>query len=452
MATGNVIVSVVDVGQGQCTFVEIYDTAGTTLLHTLLFDCGSDKQSTETQNNLKWIADKVSSMATPTFDAVFFSHSDKDHIILMWDLLEKFSVPLAIKQVWYGGARVNYTKYGYNILDYLESAKYCPAKEIKSLKSNSTNYDASAKAYGENLWQSDDKSVTVYAIAANVLSDDPDWDDNDVVAPESQAEALNRVSMVCGLYYAGSSYVICGDATNKTMGAIVNLFTAGTTVFDKNVMTTLPHHGSRATGLAVPSAYLASSTAVGVVDNFATLMKSMIMTGSAYEKHHHPSLELMSHFIPTLAAPVLRDPRFKGKNVHSLRTNMDLDLYYPSGIAIWRNFYSTFETQTNTYLTRYCATFSFFYGYNLGSASTKVTDTAGMVSSSTPLNEFACWVFTTGSGGTTTLEGKSNLAAATFTSAPTTTFASAAPIMIGKRPRPPALCPRSFANRLYRPR
>ena len=148
MSTGKIIVSVVDVGQGKCTFVEIYNTSNT-LIHTLLFDCGSDKQSAETQDNLQYIADKVSGMGTPAFDCIFFSHSDKDHISLTKDLLDKFSSSKKpkVKEVWYGGDRTKYTKYKFNILDYLEAQGYCDTADLKAAPSNYTGYDPDKKKY-----------------------------------------------------------------------------------------------------------------------------------------------------------------------------------------------------------------------------------------------------------------------------------------------------------------
>src|SRR5215213_899170 len=92
MATGNVVVSVVDVGQGQCTFIEVYDDSTPTakLVHAVMVDCGSDKKSDDTPTNLGYIAAKVQEMAKPAFDCIIFSHSDKDHISLTKDVLDKF--------------------------------------------------------------------------------------------------------------------------------------------------------------------------------------------------------------------------------------------------------------------------------------------------------------------------------------------------------------------------
>lgn len=425
MATGNVVVNVVDVGQGQCTFVEVYDNASTPkLTNALLFDCGSDKTSDETQTNLNYIVSKVQELDEPGFDCIFFSHSDKDHISLtryVVDELAKAITPKVpkIKEVWYGGAHDKYTKYGFNILNYLVSQKYCANANLKSTPSNCTGYDISTKNYTKPLWQSADTTVTVYPIVSNVVSDDPDWDDNDATFGTTTAEEKNQVSMVCGLYFGGASYVICGDATNKTMAAIDVLFSAGTTVFDNTNMLTLPHHGSRATGLAVKSSATASTLAIAVVDTFSALIKAKTTSVSAYEKHRHPSLELMNHFIPTITSPILRDPRLKEKNAHRAVAYFDVALTQPSGWSLHNTSY-TFDTNTNVFATRYYNGADFL-SYNLG--STSVVGTQGLAPSliTIAINGFASWKYQTDTSGNFTLGGYANLSSAIFTAPAVTT-------------------------------
>ena len=429
MATGVVKVTVVDVGQGQCTFVEIYNTDSTPkLIHALLFDCGSDKKSDETSTNLQYIATKVAGMDTPAFDTIFFSHSDKDHISLTYDLLQEFpsSKKPTVKQVWYGGARSRYTKYDFNILDYLEEEGYCTKSNLKTTGSNYTGYDTTSKSFTQYLWRSADNSVAVYAIVSNVLSDDPDWDENDLDVEGKTAEALNRVSMVCWLSYTGASYVICGDATNKTMGAINTLFTAGTTVFNKNNMTTLPHHGSRATGFAVKSSEVASSTAKQVVSDFAGLLKSKTLTISSFEKHRHPSLELMNAFPPTITTPFVRDPRLKETNAHRLIGNVDIALTQPKGWSLLKTYYS-FDTTSCMFSTRYSQLMTCF-SYNLGASSVAVAK--GPTSSSVAINAFACWQYETQTNGNFLLGGYANLAL------PLVLFTAGTTSMVASQPNP----------------
>jgi hypothetical protein len=415
--TGIVEISVVDVGQGQCTFVEIYDktTSDKKLKHTLLFDCGSDKKSTYTEVNIDYIAKKINGMTTPAIDCIVFSHGDKDHIILTFYLLSKLTGKPPVGAVWYGGDREKYTKKdkkhpkGRNIINHLVSAGYCTEAEVGTTGSNYTGYDEASGKFNRYFWKSPDKKVTVYPVVSNALSTDPDWDDNDITIPTKTAEEKNRVSIICQLNYDGATYLICGDATNKTMGAVNTLFTAGTTVFDNNKMTTIPHHGSRSTGFAVKSGAKASDEAVAVVNTFATLLKSKTLTASAFEKHRHPSLQLLSSFIPTTTTPIIRDPRLKQKNSHRITAYLDISVGKKSGIKLFERAVYTFESLTNTFTTRYwdgTTTFS----YELGDGN-EASKSEGLVpTATTPINDFACWQYETHPNGQFYLGGYPNLA------------------------------------------
>lgn len=438
MATGNVIVNVVDVGQGQSTFVEIYNTSGK-LINTLLFDCGSDKTSDETQANLDYIAAKALELDTPGFSCIFFSHSDKDHISLTRYVLDKIALTTApvIDHIYYGGVWKNYTKSSFNILNYIWNKGWC--SDMKNLKADYTDYDASSGAYTDFLWKLSDNSVIVRGVAANVLSDDPDWDDDEDVPTGKTAEELNRVSMVCGLYYGTSCFVICGDATNKTMAAIGGYYT-GTTVFNNNKMLTLPHHGSRATGLAVTRSQQASSNAVKVVKNFAAVMKGKVITVSAYAKHRHPSLELMNYFIPTVGFPILQDPRLDGIDVHFITAQVDVTLVVKPGGSksnwnVNNGFDWSFEAATNTFSTRYCMGDNNYFAYNLGDkngeefAGTKKT-----------INGFASWKFTVQkSSGTAGVTGYVNLGESTHFTEKSTLLSAADIDEAEAQPLPAAL-------------
>lgn len=424
MPTGNVIVTVVDVGQGQCTFVEIYNNSSPAkLIHTLLLDCGTDKPSTQTDVNLDYIAAKALELDKPGFDCIVFSHSDKDHIYLTRQVLDKIAETKkpVIKEVIYGGAYRKYTKYGFNILEHIEDEKYCSANKIFSLESNFTNYNYAPgkKKYEGNLWESANKDVVLYTIVGNVLSSDPDWDDNDLNVEGATAEALNRVSIIAGLYYAGASFVICGDATNITMAAVNSLFEGGTTVFANNKMTTMPHHGSRATGFAVKSGKAASDVSVEIVDTFAATLKSKTMSISAYEKHRHPSLELINKFIPTQITAILRDPRLKQKNTHRITAYIDVSLTTGKAFTILEGASYSFESGTNTFSTRYSDSGPYF-SYSLGTKKASASEGIVATTPATSINPFACWRYTAASTGTAITEGYPNLAIplAPFTSAP----------------------------------
>lgn len=433
MATGNVIVTVVDVGQGQCTFVEIYDDDGMApvLLQTLLFDCGSNKKSTQTDLNIDYIVARISTMDTPAIDCLFFSHGDTDHTNVIWSLLDKIDEAidpkiLVIGKTLYGGAFAHYSKNGRNILNSVVTRKYCLAANVdKAGGSNFSNYNPATKSYSGNLWQSTDGSVVVYAVCVNVLSDNPDWSKNDLPIPGGSAEELNRISLVAALYYANKSYVICGDATYVTMGATIKRFNNDPPLFNNNVMVTLPHHGARNTGFAVPSSEQASYKAMMIVQYFADMFASDTVSVSSYKHHGHPSLELMSTFLPKLKTPVLRDTRLKQKNTHRITANIDYDIIFyddtpdaPGGQVIARTRARTFEAKTNMFTTHYYVSDQATFSYEIGNLVAE--NSQGLVVADDPINGFACWQYTTASNSSYKLMGYGNLTLplVSFTAAP----------------------------------
>lgn len=403
MATSSIQVNVIDVGQGQCTFVEIYDDS-IKLVQTLLFDCGTNSGHRDdgiVDENLNYIARQISKMEVPALNGVFFSHGDTDHTNLSVALLGKINellVPLGktltVTTVWYGGARKDYTKNSVNIINILEKDY---AATIYGDKANDTSYDRTTGQFDPEkvMWKSFDDEVKVYAILTNGLSNDPDWDEEEEegIPLGKDAEERNRVSLVCALYYKGASYVICGDATHNTMAAINSLFDGGTWVFNNNHMTTLPHHGSRATGFAVKSSEEASDAAIDVVKTFASNMGSKTITVSAYKRHSHPSLQLMNYFTPYTTSPVIVDFRLKAEKSHLLSAYIDNGLAKANGEKVPRT-YTTFETRSNMFSTKY------FYGDIMFSYQIGKSKTAGQsYGASSAINQFACWQYDVTSSG-----------------------------------------------------
>jgi len=436
---GNVNIIVVNVGQGQCTFVEIYTTsAQTTLSHALLFDCGSDKYNEngvdQVDVNLNYIAARVSTLPEPGFDCIFFSHSDKDHTSLTERLLLKIDnlagKKAKVKEVWYAGAKDDYTKGSsggkkFNILNHMVTNGYCLLADEKTTESNYTGYDKTTDQFIEYLWRSGSTAddVVVYPIVSNSLSADPDNEEE--IEAGKKAEVRNRVSMICGLQYAGGFYTICGDATNITM-EIVNLtYKHPSTVFSNNNMTTLPHHGSRSTGLAVARNAKPSDKAVATVKSFSTLLQSKSITISAYEKHRHPSLELMNYFVPTQATPILKDLRVT-KNEHFLTSYLDIKLLNTDKVGIiFIDLSRTFTTPTNMFSTRY---FTYFtpdtgkFSYQL--PNNHIDPPTARVTPVTALNGFACWKYAAQANGSFLLGGHADLDSGLFTGPIVTTVSS----------------------------
>ena len=408
MAISKVVTTVVDVGQGQCTFVCLYnDSSPPELAHTLLFDCGTDKSSPTTDSNITWIANTLKLMDTPTIDLLVFSHSDNDHISLMYDLLEAYGTkpkPLQVASIWYAGDPDFYTKNTFNILDYLSG--YC--KSFTTPDFSETQYDKTKSDWKKSLiWSSPDRSVQVGMLIGNVIDDEPGVlveDEFDTVA-----EKKNRVSIVCALMHDERTMIICGDATNGTMAWVNDAL--GGNKFSDCLMVTLPHHGSRATGLSVSSNATANKKAVAVVKTFVRKSAAKTATISAYAKHHHPSIELINLFEPALTpAATIYDNRLDiaGKS-HFLVCNVDVPLSMPDFTAIKAG-YHTLTTKVNVLATYYYSeAASFSYQFR----PTTVDQPAKFIAAKKkpPINPHACWSYTTRAGTGNTLAGYTSMPA-----------------------------------------
>lgn len=440
MATKGIKVNVVDVGQGQCTFVEIYDMADK-LSHTLLFDCGSDHRSDETAKNLKYIAAKVNAMATPAFDLLSFSHSDNDHVSLMREVIANcLPTKPKVKKLVYGGDRNRFTKRGYNIINTLVKDGYCTEDEIGTPSPDSSGFDRDEKKYGDPLWKSDDGEVKVYLMVGNVVSDEPEELDPDDLPDElpvlKGAEALNRVSLVCQIHFNGCNYIICGDATNRTMGG-VNFYFQGMRV-PYTPMVTLPHHGSRSTGLNVTKDRTANDEAIAVVRTFARICNGRTISISSFAKHGHPSVELATYFTRSLLAkPQVQDVRSKDGS-HSMVSYIDMNLSFPDTTIVPWYAYTSYATAASLYGTNYfnsATPMRFVFGY-AGSAVNPAVNWEA-----TPVNAHASWVYSADSIKNESILGVTNLQDATVF---TKSVAGSATDHALRRPLPapaPALSP-----------
>ena len=400
MAIKQVITVVLDVGQGQSTFTCIYDDSSPAkLVHTLLFDCGSDKTSPQTETNIQYIADTLATMDTPTLDLLVFSHSDNDHISLMYYVMEAYSkkgmAKLQVKNTWYAGDEDFYTKHDFNILDYLDD--YCDA--FTTPEFSESQFDESTGTWVEFIWQDPATAPTVKVgmLIGNVIDDDPGILVKDTFG--TAGEKKNRVSIVCALFHEDRSLLICGDATNRTMAWVNYAFNGK--VLAKNLMVTVPHHGSRGTGLEVASAKSASQNAIDVVKTFVKTSNAKTATISAFAKHEHPSLEMVNYFTPLLAADgVVEDKRLLDS--HFSLFKVDITLQNSSSSTISPK-YHTFTTRANVYTTYYFGTkpaFSYdFAGKKVGAPGIYVNKNVAAI------NEHACWAFVSQAGGATSMTG-----------------------------------------------
>lgn len=432
MAISYMITVVVDVGQGQCTFSCIYDTSTPKkIIHTLLFDCGTDKKSPNTVGNIDYIATKLATMSVPAIDLLVFSHSDNDHVSLMAGLLAAYGktggATLKVLSTWYAGNSEFYTKDTKNILYQLETDGHCNSFTTPDFGESQYNKKKSDWKKGL-IWSSPDKTIQVGMLIGNVIDNEPGV----FVKTEfgTVAEKKNRVSIVCALMHDDRSLLICGDATNRTMAWVNDAF--GDDRLPKDLMVTLPHHGSRATGLNVSGADTANKKAIDVVKTFVETAYAKTATISAFSQHDHPSMELISYFTKRMAtSPVVDDDRLKDHS-HFLVCNVDKTVKL-SGVSVSKT-YHTLNTQTNIYATCYadgkakCA-FDF-----KTSAATKAS--LFIASPAPSVNEHACWSIVTFAGSGNKLQGfksMSRVASNSFTDdseiPETTTFAGAGPIV-----------------------
>lgn len=396
MAIGNVVTTVLDVGQGQSTFTCVYDdSTPAKIIHTLLFDCGTDKESVNTETNIDYIASRLALMDTPTLDLLVFSHSDRDHISLMYFVLKAYAarttVPLAIKDTWYAGSSFFYTKNSFNILNYLHN--YCTSFTTPAF--NGTQFNKADGTWKSIIWTDDPVAPNIYVgmLIGNVIDDEPGFFFRTGFG--TIAELKNRVSIVCALIHGDQSVLICGDATNRTMAWVNDAF--GTRMLAKNLMVTVPHHGSRSTGLSVASGNAANDRAIDVVKDFVKVANAKTATISSFQKHSHPSLELVNYFLPTLATGEVVDDENLVDGHFSL-FNVDIGLIHAATSASVPRGYHTFTTKANVYTTYYYGGlpgFSYqFTGTTVSAAASFIRTGASWVS------QHACWSFvTSGTGG-----------------------------------------------------
>ncbi|MGV8894028.1 MAG: hypothetical protein ACOH2K_14005 [Burkholderiaceae bacterium] len=411
MATGKIVVTVVDVGQGQCTFVEIWDTADA-LAETLLFDCGTGLIGGKSPNigvNLDYIVARVSSMTPPTFNLVSFSHQDGDHWTLMKTLLEKFTVPKkpVITKVWYAGNRAKFTtnkKKKNNLFKYFVDNGYCTELQISQVEDNKTNVTQATGAFDTIFWENSDKKVQLYLLAGSVLTDTPDdLTRKPTVKQMGACEVINRISLVFMLRYEAKDYFICGDATNRTM-AFANYY-AKNSVFAHSVMLTLPHHGSRKTAFENPLD--GTNNDALTISTFAQLLRAQTLTVSAFQQFSHPSLRLIEQFTPsTNPLPIVKDKNLT-VNYHSVYVYFDraLSMKRVNNSAITK--YQTFASESNIYGTFCFKKAPTFSVQNILMATLVANANIAGVST----NPHACWAYTTASGGGTTMFGASSLPA-----------------------------------------
>ncbi len=357
MATGWMVVNVMDVGQGQGTFVEVYNTAATPVLtNTLLFDLGSAKSSVAAGGpSIEYIAKQVASMAVPKIDYMSLSHKDKDHINLIVKLVDAINLKikppkkkLTIGHVRYGGMKEWYPD---NLVIKLQSI----CTDVKPLSLLQNCYEKGPPAKWTPIWLEND--VHVYVILANALTANVDaMDMSDLDSRKPDSELANSVSIISSIFWNSNQFFINGDATFVTFQESNKIYKLVPN-FNAPKMVTLPHHGSRKTTFGLSSSTEdAGEESTEVVETFAKKISARTVTASAekYGDYHHPSYDVMLTFNKFADQETVwyYDPNLANKNRHYAFAYLDTPLVNDKKTVV-SGAYGSFETTMNVYSTFY---------------------------------------------------------------------------------------------------
>jgi hypothetical protein len=340
-----------DVGQGMCTLFEYYDD-NDQLKQLALLDVGSTKNSNA--GTVDFVASRIIARSPPNgyLDIVFLSHKDADHTNLITTLLAK--VPNAqIGMVRYGGRYSWYevkegrNKPPINILTELGKRTSVPDAYVKGFPVGQSEYDPKTGDWGLPVWPG--TGYDFYLLAANTP-----YKTEAVGTPETNiserpdGDQANSKSLVIALQMAYTWTIIGGDATFPTFQYINSFFNRR---FTNNVMTLLPHHGSRKTtfGLGATNAKISDEARL-VVQTYAYRLAGLTVVASANTQHNHPSLETIDIFLEYTDKTTSwwSDPGLNQK--HYATAWIDIDFKSSQKIP---SAYTTYQTPQNVYSTLY---------------------------------------------------------------------------------------------------
>lgn len=354
--SGGLAFQVLDVGQGSGNLLEFYNTASQ-LVATALLDLGSEAKKTAAGGpSAQYIVNQLKSMpGGAKLNLVILSHSDSDHINLIYKVLQEFSPDgtggkpqLVVEKVIYGGTHNKYKKgksntpASRNVLDYLSD--FFPGDEDERLESlqpmsssfwSEEGFDPTATIEGANFYILVGNAVPsqIYLFQS---SDKPDPS-----MPESYA--LNTNSVVMVIDYKSSQFVVLGDATGVTIAACnesIITWDLATELLVDVFMVTAPHHGSETTtfdllGISTDSD---SGEALGRknLEEFTAAVHSDSVTASAERRGNfgHPSMKVLQAFWPQLGSGAYFDPALTGGKNHFYTAFFDKNQYvFQSGLG-----------------------------------------------------------------------------------------------------------------------
>jgi beta-lactamase superfamily II metal-dependent hydrolase len=305
--------TVLPVGQGTGTLVEVVDTDTEVPSTMVIIDLGS-KSDHDTEGGL-WsvqaVIGELNKMPNPTLDAVFLSHPDDDHYNLFFPLLNAFAAPadpppvppkkvLLVNNVWYGGNESRYA----GLIERLRQFKP-PAmpKNIHNLPIHHTDLD--------NLKFNKD-GLEISVLMANTAWEKTyvNMETDDVLSDPKQSYLRNTRSLVLVISYGTNverRFIATGDATAMTMAACIDpmfAYEASGRSLGPVASISAPHHGSAATTYdvlgAAPEDYYPTpdDTAYDLIHTFVNYLKPESVTVSAGEKklYKHPSPQVIADF------------------------------------------------------------------------------------------------------------------------------------------------------------
>jgi hypothetical protein len=347
------VLNSLDIGQGMCTFFEYYDSSGPDAAPraNALFDLGSTKSSKKAgPPTLNFLKDQIIKRKPPDgyIDVVFLSHKDGDHINLIGDLL-KLLPKAGIGLVRYGGRFNWYKNREQNILTDLGKRTLDSKKNVKGFPIGHSSWDKAKNRFGDPIWEGHELAYRAYLLAANTpYKDDKIGDPEEKISARPDGDQANSKSLVIALYMGNICSVIGGDATFPTFQYINGFFTR---FLVNNIMTLLPHHGSRKTTFGLPKTNAeVSDQARTVVRTYARRMRGRTVVASADTKHCHPSLETMNLFAEFTDQSKSWWSDSGLNKTHYSTAYLDIDFMTDEKIP---NAYKTYQTSANVYSTLY---------------------------------------------------------------------------------------------------
>ncbi|PJI88814.1 hypothetical protein DAH55_09485 [Sphingomonas koreensis] len=305
-----IAVTMLDVGQGSGTFVEIY--TGTKITATALLDLGSERAKDEAGGpSVDYLVKQLTSMTKPRIDFFSLSHSDSDHINLVQDLLAFFDPPgtkkpkkpiLEIGSVIYGGPRVLYAKHsGTNVLTSIEAYQPKGTTKPQPLPSNNSSFYGTAPMFAKD-------EVEIRLLVGNHVSSEPRTVRKKIGDKQWRTDSysLNTYSLIFVVAFDDWEYVITGDATGATIAQANYIIKNQSVKFANVAAMTMPHHSSEPTTFGLTASRTkrqrekerVPDAAKKVIDAFAASVAPRTIHASAEDvgSFRHPSAFVMSYF------------------------------------------------------------------------------------------------------------------------------------------------------------